>query len=842
MAAKITIPIDSLVVLVGPTASGKSHFATQHFPDSAILSADRCRELISDDPRNRDVSREALHVLLTIANHRLRQGHLTVVDSTCLNPQVRQQFCQLAEKHDRPSVSLLFDTSLEQCREWNRKRTYTVSNELVQHQVETFQQQRDDFVDEPFDQVHVLQAEDRNNVRVRLQNTGVTVDESGPYDVIGDLHGCLDELKRLLDRLGYVRDERGFRHPEGRKAVFLGDLTDRGPENMGCLALVLDMVENDRALYIPGNHCEMLYDYIKGNREELVHGLQATVDELNELKESRCEELEQRFVRMFESAPPYLVLDDGELVVSHAGIREEDIGEVSDRIVDFCRYGDTTGNTRPDGFPVRRDWALAYRGDPFVVYGHTPAKKAMKVNGTVNIDQGAVYGGYLTAYRYPEDDLVNVKSKEAYHPDEPRDILATQFQRAEKRPHMDLFDHSFELPLGTNDEVHISQQITRRGLDRIARSDFSLNQLVYLPSEPARGMPASGHDSSFDECCEEMVDHFEQHDLDQIRVLRESSSMSPCVLVCMRDEKFAQARFGTDETLLLWDEKGQKISLEPGQKDRLTEQVFDLPWLVGQESAVIVEGLFHDSSLEEEQSVKKWIHRDRYELQEVVNRLQDARSRVGAVETVLNDLDDIHSSLGQLAEQAYGMDDAIASQPLGKKSGPEQEYSKNTHEASRAPLFVPMRIVATDERLLMGSVQEVPTGSRIWPLEGNSDVDGEFVRTIELDEAATALRQLWKEHPSAAAWWILPHFNEEVMWNPDMVPCFHLVGQQMWNMAELISPRRWWGNEASANWAGWNSSKEIFALGRESARRFVGAQNPSFVVQTVAAQAGLAHW
>ena len=843
MAANITIPIDSLVVLVGPTASGKSHFAEEHFPDSAVLSVDRCRELISDDPNNRGVSREALHVMLTIANHRLRQGRLTVIDATCLNPEVRQQFCQLAEKHDRSSISLLFDTPLEQCRTWNRERGVSASDELLQHQVEVFQQQRGDLVDEPFDQVHVLSTKDRNEVSVRLQNTGVAVEESGPFDVIGDLHGCLDELKRLLERLGYVRDERGYRHPEGRKAVFLGDLTDRGPDSVGCLALVMDMVEHDRAFYIPGNHCEMLYDYINGDRDQLVHGLQTTVDELSDLEESTRKELEQRFVRMFESAPPYLVLDEGELVVTHAGIQEEDIGDVSDEIVQFCRYGDTTGNTRPDGFPVRRDWALAYRGDPFVVYGHTPAKKAMNVNGTINIDQGAVYGGYLTSYRYPEDECVNVKSEKAYHPDEPRDILATQFKRAEKRHRMDLLNRSFHLPVGSDDEIHISQQITRRGLDRIARSDLSLNQLVYLPSEPARGMPAAEQGSSFDECCEEMVNHFDEHGLNQIRVLRETPPMSPCVLVCMRDEQYAQARFHTDETVLIWDETGQRISLDERQKHRLNEQVFDMPWLVGQESCVVIEGLFHDSSSSEEQSEQKWIHRDRYELEEVVNRLQDARSRVGAVEAVLKDLDDIHSSLGQLAERAFGMDDAIASQQQdeGWEQASGHASSGNTYDDQDEPFFVPMRVVGTDERLLIGTVEEVPS-TRAWSLAQNSVPDREFVHTLELDEAAGALRQLWNEHPSAAAWWVLPRFDDEVFWNPDMVPCFHLVGQQMWNMSELISPRRWWGNEASANWAGWNSSKEIFALGRESARRFVGAQNPSFVVQTVAAQAGLAHW
>ncbi len=839
--SQLYIPVDALVLLIGPTGSGKSDFAGRHFRSSAVISDEDCREWVSDDPLNQTVSREAFHVMMTIVNHRLQMGRLTVIDSPALNPRVREQYRQLADEHERPVITIVFDTPLDRCRARNRQRDLSVADQVVTHQVDVFQDQLDQLRDEPYDQLHVLQPEDKETSSVRLQNHQVRVEDEGPFDVIGDLHGCLNELKRLLERLGYERDRKGYVHSENRKAVFLGDLGDRGPDSVGCLALVLDMVEQNRAYYVPGNHCEMLYEYLTGEREELVHGLQTTVQELNELPKDQRGELTDRFLRMYETAPPYLVLDGGDLVVSHAGIRTDDIGDVNERIVDFCLYGDTTGETGSYGYPVRRDWALAHRGDPLVVYGHTPSAKAMEVNGTVNIDQGAVYGGYLSSYCYPEGEFVSVKSEEAYHPDPPSDVVSHQFKRADKRHHLDLFDREFTFSPAGDEQIHISEQVVRRGLDRVSRSDVSLNQLVYLPSEPARAMPAEGHESNVSDCCEEMVAHFEDHGIQKVRVLREASPMTSCAVVCCRNEEVARTRFGTSNQTLVWSNRGRAVTLPDPQKKELRERIFDMPWLIEQEVCVIVEGLLYDPTSGEEMNHREWIHRDRFELEEVVSRLEEARSRVGAIEAVLDDLDDIHGQLGVLAERAFGEEDAIApaqeaqTGTVGSKQGEPPDQMTDS-------CFVPMRFVSTDERLMLGTVQEVPVGNEIWG-PGMDDLDGEGAfRTIDLEEAAREIQELWTDYPGTHAWWILPQFADGATWTPDLVPAFHLVGRQNWELSELISPRRWWGKEASAHWAGWNSSREIFALGRESARRFSGALNPSFVVQTVAAQAGLLHW
>jgi len=263
----------------------------------------------------------------------------------------------------------------------------------------------------------VRRSEDLPGPRAEpLQGRPVYRPERGPFDVIGDVHGCFLELVELLHRLGYVRRRGRFVHPEGRRAVFLGDLTDRGPLNADTISLVYAMVRGGSALYVPGNHCWKLYRYLRGAPVQVQHGLEVTVRELEALPPRRRAMVCKKFQWLFEQAPPYLVLDEGRLVAAHAGIREEMIGQVSKRIIRFCLYGDVTGERTPDGFPVRRDWAQDYRGQALIVYGHTPVREAVLRHNTINIDQGCVFGGKLTAFRYPEREVVQVPAYATYDP------------------------------------------------------------------------------------------------------------------------------------------------------------------------------------------------------------------------------------------------------------------------------------------------------------------------------------------------------------------------------------------------------------------------------------------
>jgi protein phosphatase len=234
------------------------------------------------------------------------------------------------------------------------------------------------------------------------------------YDIIGDVHGCYEELITLIERMGYVKEGSLFVHPKQRQLVFVGDLTDRGPKSLAVLQLVASLVKQHRALYVPGNHCDKLYRYLLGRRVQIKHGLETTVAELNaESKETR-EPLSQAFVQLYKQSSFYLLLDDGKLIVSHAGIKEELIGKQNEKVKSFCLYGDVTGEKDENGFPVRRDWAQHYKGARWIVYGHTPVKAPRFVNRTVNIDTGCVFGGYLTGLQYPEMKVTLVSSSMPY--------------------------------------------------------------------------------------------------------------------------------------------------------------------------------------------------------------------------------------------------------------------------------------------------------------------------------------------------------------------------------------------------------------------------------------------
>ncbi|WP_227521512.1 bis(5'-nucleosyl)-tetraphosphatase PrpE [Bacillus alkalisoli] len=230
------------------------------------------------------------------------------------------------------------------------------------------------------------------------------------FDIIGDVHGCYDEMIQLIKKLGYGIDGKKAIHPKGRKLTFVGDLTDRGPHSLKVISFVYSLVQHDLAHYVPGNHCNKLYRYLLGNKVQVTHGLETTVAELELLTPHERKNIAEMFIKLYENASLYEVLDSGKLVVCHAGIKKEYIGSASKKVKTFVLYGDITGEFEESGMPVRRDWARHYDGEAWVVYGHTPVKDVRTINKTVNIDTGAVFGGHLSAIRYPEMEVVSVAS------------------------------------------------------------------------------------------------------------------------------------------------------------------------------------------------------------------------------------------------------------------------------------------------------------------------------------------------------------------------------------------------------------------------------------------------
>lgn len=238
------------------------------------------------------------------------------------------------------------------------------------------------------------------------------------FDIIGDVHGCYEELLSLLDSLGYSLISGIPTHKEGRQLAFVGDGMDRGPASLKVLTLLFAMQDRGTLIYSPGNHCNKLYRYAKGNNVEQTHGLETTIAELNSLPKKNRQQLLTRFTCFYEALPLYNELDKRQLIIAHAGIQEQMIGAPLTRSIHtFVLYGDIAGERFPDGRPVRRDWASSYHGKPWIVYGHTPVKRPRFVHHTVNIDTGCVFGGSLTALRWPEMETYSIPSQQPFQPE-----------------------------------------------------------------------------------------------------------------------------------------------------------------------------------------------------------------------------------------------------------------------------------------------------------------------------------------------------------------------------------------------------------------------------------------
>jgi protein phosphatase len=489
---QISIPALALVVLVGPSGAGKSTFARSHFKPTEVLSSDFCRGLVSDDENDQSATNDAFDLLHYIARKRLAAGRLAVIDATNVQAEARKPLIAFAREYHVLPVAIVFDLPERLCQERNRARPdRDFGPHVIRRQLQDLRRSLRGLEREGFRYVFMLETPEQvaaaSITRTRLWTD--RRDEHGPFDIIGDIHGCADELRELLNQLGYhsigAEDsgspEGAYTHPEGRKAVFLGDLVDRGPDVPGVLRIAMGMVAAGNALAIPGNHDVKLVKKLRGRDVQITHGLAESLAQL----EAETPAFRQQVAAFLDGLVSHYVLDGGQLVVSHAGMRQELQGRSSAKVRDFALYGETTGETDEFGLPIRYNWAAEYRGKAMVVYGHTPVPSAEWLNNTINIDTGCVFGGRLTALRYPERELVAVPARQVYA--EPiRPLQAPGPVLSAQQQHDDLLD--IEDVIGKRIvETRLHGRITVREEQAIAAlevmSRFAANPrwLIYLP-------------------------------------------------------------------------------------------------------------------------------------------------------------------------------------------------------------------------------------------------------------------------------------------------------------------------------------------------------------------------
>lgn len=513
------IPALALVALVGVSGSGKSTFAAQAFAPFEVLSSDYCRALVSGDENDQAATADAFDVLHYIAGKRLDRGLLTVVDATNTSREARASLVKLARDHDVLPVAIVLDVPTDVAIERNRTRPDRAFGDgPIRRQASQLRTSIHGLGREGFRTVHVLssvaEVEEARIVRERLLNDHR--DQRGPFDIIGDVHGCLDELLALLDRLGYAvtRDRDGTAvdatHPEGRRMVFVGDLVDRGPSSVGVLRLVMGMTAAGHALAVPGNHESKLIRALDGRAVQVSHGLERTLAELAEESEEFRVAVREWCYRLVS----HLVLDDGRLVVAHAGLKEAYHGRTSGRVRAFALYGDTTGETDEYGLPVRYPWAEEYRGRAMVVYGHTPTPTLDWVNNTLCVDTGCVFGGRLSALRYPERETVQVDAYAVhYEPAKPFPAVAAA-PRGEDELRLDDVVGRRAVETGALGRVTITAENAAGALEVMSRFALHPRLVPYLP--PTMSPVATSRRDGYLEHPDEAFSQFAEWGIDRV--------------------------------------------------------------------------------------------------------------------------------------------------------------------------------------------------------------------------------------------------------------------------------------------------------------------------------------
>jgi protein phosphatase len=552
----ITIPELSLVVLIGPSGCGKSTFARTFFKPTEILSSDFCRGLVSDSENDQTATKEAFEVLHFIARKRLAAGRLTTIDATNVQPESRKPLVALAREYHVLPVALVFNFAEKLCQERNRTRPdRDFGPHVVRNQAQQMRRSLRGLEREGFRHVHIFEKpEDLEGLAIERQPLWNNLrHEHGPFDIIGDVHGCLDELLSLLAQLGYIveRQANSFNvtPPNGRKAIFVGDLVDRGPKIPETLRLVMAMVGAGTALCVPGNHDMKLLRKLRGKDVQITHGL---ADSLAQL-EPEPPEFKKQVSDFIDDMVSHYVLDDGKLVVAHAGMKEEMQGRGSGAVRSFALFGETTGETDEFGLPVRYNWAADYRGRAMVVYGHTPVAQPEWLNRTINIDTGCVFGGKLTALRYPEKELVSIPSVRQYY------APAKPFLPAEAETGTPRLTHQQELEdlLDIDDvigkrivETRLHGNLTIREENAIAAlevmSRFAANPkwLIYLP--PTMSPSETTEQPGLLEHPAEAFGYFRKERVERVVCEQKYMGSRAVVIVC-RDRDAAVRRFGVAE-------------------------------------------------------------------------------------------------------------------------------------------------------------------------------------------------------------------------------------------------------------------------------------------------------
>ncbi len=580
---RIELPDFCLVLLIGASGSGKSTFARTHFKPTEIISSDHYRGVVDDDENSLEASGDAFAACHFVTATRLKRRKLTVIDATNIRPEDRDKFISIAKQYHAITVGIVIDPGERVCHARNETHPdRQFGPHVVRNQMASLRRGLNRPDKEGIRYLHWLESVDQISAvtvtRIRTWTDARHVE--GPFDIIGDVHGCADELQELLEKLGYVvawAESLGRRTvrvtpPTGRQAVFVGDLVDRGPNSPDVLRIVMSLVADGRGLCVLGNHDIKFWRWLSGKTVTLTHGLDKTVAQMEAA--AKVDTYFKREVATFVgNLVSHFWLDGGRLAVAHAGVKDEMIGRASGAVREFCLYGETTGESDAFGLPIRHNWTADYRGKTVVVYGHTPTLNAEWLNDTICIDTGCVFGGRLTALRWPERVLVDVPARQVYA--EPKRPLAPppEPQLTAQQAQDDLLDidlvigkHIVTTTLGKTVTIDAAQSAA--ALEMMSRFAANPKWLIHLPptmspcaTSLTQDPPDTTKSHSLADMLEQPAAAFEYYRDEGVTdlVVQEKHMGSRALLLVCRDVDTARMRFGvtTGETGMIMTRTGR---------------------------------------------------------------------------------------------------------------------------------------------------------------------------------------------------------------------------------------------------------------------------------------------
>jgi len=681
---RIELPELSLVVLIGVTGAGKSAFARRHFKPTEVISSDFCRGLVADDENDQAATSDAFDLLEVIAGKRLKNGLLTVIDATNVRPEDRKRYVSLARQHHCLPVAIVLDLPEDLCRARNALRPdRDFGPHVIRNQREALRRGlgRGDQALKREGYRHIWRLRSEAEVdaaeltRTPLWNNKRS--EHGPFDIIGDVHGCFDELIALLESLGY----RIARDPEAvegdwsvtppvtadgvaRQPIFLGDLVDRGPKSPAVLRLVMRLVAEGRGLCVPGNHDMKLLRKLNGKNVQITHGLAETLAQL----EGEPAAAIAAFRAFLDGLVSHYVLDDGKLVVAHAGLRADMQGRGSGAVREFCLYGETTGETDEFGLPVRHPWAAEYRGQALVVYGHTPVREPEWLNGTLCVDTGCVFGGRLTALSYPERTLCSVPARAVYATPAkpfPSDAAIARSARQQHDDLLELADVQGKRIIDTRLKraITLREENAAAALEAMSRFAVDPRWLIYLP--PTMSPCETAQRSDLLEHPAQAFAYYRDHGVAEV-VCEEKHMGSRAVVVICRDATAARERFGVSEGIgVVYTRTGRRFftGITQAQEAEVLARVGEAIAAAGLWEALGTTWMCLDCELMPWSAKAQALLREQYAavgsagrfaLAEAVPVLSAAARRIGgsAIETLLTRTVARHAALAQYT-QAY---------------------------------------------------------------------------------------------------------------------------------------------------------------------------------------------